>query len=293
MKRTRQERIRLGIMLLVMSLFFSAVVVRLAHLQIFQHDRYSSIVQRQSGGTVGIPAERGAIYDRRGQIVAKNVIASSLYAYPTSSRQVTRIGQYLDRFYGFRSGTSVKKFSLKPRRFSWIERMLDDRLAAQLDREAPAGLYLREESRRSYPFGAVGRQILGFTDIDNVGRSGLELTFDEILAGDSGIADIRRDGLRNTYRVKEAALIQPNPGHSLVLTMDWKLQDIVEDELRRAVDTFNAQHATAAFIDCASGDVLAMAHYDPEEENPELPTKSRVVTDWFEPGSSFKAFVAA
>ncbi|MCB2229726.1 PASTA domain-containing protein [bacterium] len=293
MKRTRSQRIRLGVLLILMGLFFAAVTARLTHLQIFQNERYSRIVERQSGGTIGIPAPRGVIYDRRGQVVAKNEIASSLYAYPTSQSQINRIGAYLDRLFDYKKGTAAKKFSLRVRRFSWIDRMLDDDLAAKIDREAPEGLYLREESRRSYPFGAVGRQILGFTDIDNKGRSGLELSFEETLAGDSGIADIRRDGTGNTYRVHESALIQPKPGRSLVLTMDWRLQDIVEDELRNAVDEFNAQHGTAAFIDCATGDVLAMAHYDPQEKFPERPMKLRTVTDWFEPGSSFKAFVAA
>jgi cell division protein FtsI (penicillin-binding protein 3) len=292
-KRTRSERIRLGVLLILMAVFFTAIATRLTHLQVFQHSRYSQIVERQSGGTVGIPAPRGLIYDRRGQVVAKNEIASSLYAYPTSNAQINKVGAYLDKLYGYKKGTSAKKFSLRLRRFSWIDRMLDDRLAARIDGEAPEGLYLREESRRSYPFGIVGRQVLGFTDIDNIGRSGLELSFEQTLAGDSGIADIRRDGTGNTYRVHEAALIQPKPGQSLVLTMDWRLQDIVEDELQNAVTRYNAQRGTAVFLDCNTGDVLAMAHVDPEETYPDRPTKARAVTDWFEPGSSFKAFVAA
>lgn len=293
MKRTRTERIRLGVLIILMTLFFASVVARLSHLQIFQHDRYSRIVQRQSGGTVGIPAPRGVIYDRRGQVVAKNEIASSLYAYPVSNAQITRVGAYLDKLYGYQQGTSVNKFGLRLRRFSWIERMLDDKLAVRLDREAPEGLYLREESRRSYPYGIVGRQVLGFTNIDNVGQSGLELSFEDILAGDSGIADIRRDGTGATYRVQEAALISPKPGQSLVLTLDWRLQDIIEDELRNAVGEYNALRGAAAFLDCTTGDVLALAHYDPDEKSPERPMKARAVTDWFEPGSSFKAFIAA
>lgn len=293
MQRTRQEKIRLGVMAIGVVLFFGVVVARLVHLQIFEYDHYSRIVDRQSSGTIGIPAERGLIYDRNGQIVAKNVAAQSLYAYPTSERQCRQIADYLDQLYGYSKGTSRKKFTLKPRRFAWIDRMMDDDLAAQVSDNAPEGLTLREETRRSYPFSTVGKQILGFTDIDNFGRSGLELTGDSLLAGDSGIADIRRDGLRNTYRVKESALIKPVPGKSLVLTVDWRLQDIVEHELAAGVEQYHARYAMAAFLDVHTGEILAIAHFDPEETNREKPTKLRAISDWFEPGSSFKTFVAA
>jgi cell division protein FtsI/penicillin-binding protein 2 len=293
MQRTRQEKIRLGVMAIGVVFFFGIVVARLVHLQVFQADRYSRIVKRQSSGTIGIPAERGLIYDRNGQVVAKNVAAQSLYAYPTSDRQCRDIAAYLDKLYGFSKGTSRKKYTLKPRRFTWIDRTMDETLAAAVTENAPEGLTLREETRRSYPFHTVGKQILGFTDIDNIGRSGLELTGDSLMAGDSGIADIRRDGLRNTYRVKESALIKPVAGKSLVLTVDWRLQDIVEQELAAGVEEYHARYAMAAFLDIHTGEILAIAHFDPDETNREKPTKLRAITDWFEPGSSFKAFVAA
>lgn len=293
MKRTRQERIRLGLVAIGVVLFFGVVVARLIHLQIFQAERYSDIVGRQSSGTVGIPAERGLIYDRNGQIVAKNVAALSLYAYPTSDRQVREIATYLERLYGLGKGAALRKYDLKPRRFTWIDRMMAVDLVTQVEKNAPAGLTLREETCRSYPFTTVGKQILGFTDVDNMGRSGLELTGDSLLKGDSGIADIWRDGLRNTYRVQESALIKPVAGKSLVLTVDWRLQDIVEHELKLGVEAYNAKSAMAAFLDVQTGEILAIAHYDPLETNREKPTKLRAISDWFEPGSSFKAIVAA
>ena len=293
MKRTRQERLRLAVMAIVVVLFFSLAVARLVHLQVVNGERYREIVERQSRGTVGIPGERGLIYDRNGEVVAKNISEKSLYAYPLYDNQVAEVARYLDRFYGYRAGTSAKKYRLGLRRFSWIDRKMDDELVRRVSEDAPAGLTLREETSRSYPYGTVGKQILGFTDIDNFGRSGLELTGDSLLAGDSGIADIRRDGLGRTYGVEESALIKPSPGRSLVLTIDWRLQDIVENELQLAVEKYNAKRAMAAFLDCHTGEILAIAHFDPEETNRDKPAKLRAISDWFEPGSSFKAFVAA
>jgi cell division protein FtsI (penicillin-binding protein 3) len=134
---------------------------------------------------------------------------------------------------------------------------------------------------------------VGFADIDNQGQSGLELANDSLLSGANGWADIRRDGLRNTFRVREQALVQPSPGESLVLTVDFRLQEIVEEELAAAVEKHNAKSAIAAFVDCNNGEILALAHYDPDEQNRSRPFKLRAVTDQFEPGSSYKVFTAA
>jgi cell division protein FtsI/penicillin-binding protein 2 len=293
MTRTRQENIRLRVIFALVIFFFLVAVARLAHLQLYLGDKYASIVEKQSTGTITIPAERGMVYDRYGELVAKNVIVSSLYAYPNDLAEVDSVANYLERTMSLRKGEAVEKFRLEPRRFRWIKRRLEDVEAKQIAADNPTGLHLREDSHRAYPLGMVGKQILGFTDIDNVGQSGFELAYDSMLTGKEGYADIRRDGLRNTYRVEEAALLKPTSGKSVVLTVDWRLQDIVESELAHAVDSFNAKQGMAVFIDTRNGDILAMAHYDPLEKDPEKPTKLRAISDQYEPGSVFKIFTAA
>lgn len=293
MKRTRLERIRLGVIFVLVAGFFSIAAARLVHLQVFQSTRYSAIVVRQSSSTIRIPAERGAIFDRNGQLVAKNVIARSLYAWPRTNQELARIGSYLENLYDLRRGTAVKRYRLRVKQFSWIKRRLPDRLADQIASEAPSGLHLRRESRRTYPFGIVGKQILGFTDIDNQGQSGFELASDSILAGKLGTADVRKDARQKTYRVNETAVVKPRPGRSAILTVDWRLQEIVEAELVRSVKQYQAKSGMAVFLDCNSGDILAAAHFDPKERYPERPAKLRAISDQFEPGSVFKIFTAA
>lgn len=293
MKRTRSERIRLGSLLLAVVLIPALIVGRLVHLQIILNEPYSQIVKRQSSGQVEIPAERGVMYDRNGQLVAGNAVMSSLYAYPGNKSEVAEVAVYLERLFELKSGSARERYSLAVRKFRWIRRRFDESLAARLATDAPRGLYLRKTTRREYPFGSVGKQVVGYTDIDGQGQAGVELVFDSILAGCSGKADIRRDGLRNTYRVNETALLKPIPGRSVVLTLDWTLQEIVESELSSAIEKHGANSGMAAFVDCQSGDVLAIAHYDPDENRPDMPVKLRAVTDRFEPGSVFKAFTAA
>ena len=290
---SRQQGLRLGVVFLFVCVFFGLAVARLVHLQIFKHSEYSKAVKRQSHSKISIPADRGVVYDRSGTIVIDNVVLSSVYAYPANSAELNEVSQYLEKHYDLGAGKARKKYGLEVGRFRWIKRRLPDAQARIIAESAPAGLYLRHESQRSYPFGLIGKQIVGFTDIDNCGRSGVELAYDSLLAGRSGQADVRRDGRQQIFRVNEAAIIKPLPGRSLVLTIDWRLQEILEQEIRAAALEHNAKAAQAVFIDCHTGDILAMAHFDPNEKHPERPTKMRPVTDQFEPGSIFKAITAA
>lgn len=293
MKRTRQERFRLGTLFVLVCAFFIVAAARLGHFQVLLHPRCSRIVEQQSTSRVAIPAERGLIYDRTGTIVADNVTVSSLYAYPVGDEQLGNVCDYLERLFDLKRGTAQKKFRLASHKFRWIKRRLNDELARVIEDNAPGGLYLRKETQRVYPFGLVGKQVLGFTDIDHHGLAGIEFSYDSVLAGREGLADIRRDGLRNTFRVKEAALVKPQPGKSPVLTIDWQLQEIIEQELRQGVEKYHAKSGMAVFLDCNNGDILAAAHFDPEEEHRDKPVKLRAIADQFEPGSVFKAFTAA
>ncbi|MFH1373511.1 MAG: penicillin-binding transpeptidase domain-containing protein [bacterium] len=293
MKRTRQERLRLGTLFVLVCLFFAVVVIRLGHLQIILHPQYSKIVSQQSTSMVSIPAERGRIYDRHGTVIADNVRVSSLYAYPVGQKQLQTVSRYLERFFDLPGRAATGKFGLAPRKFRWIQRCLTDVQADRIEADAPRGLYLRHETQRVYPFDLVGRQVLGFTDIDHHGLAGVELFYDSLLAGQKGLADLRRDGLRNTFRVKETASVKPRPGQSLVLTIDWPLQEIVQQELIKGVQEYDAKAGMAVFMDCHNGDILAIAHYDPDEQNRDKPVKLRAVSDQFEPGSVFKAITVA
>lgn len=293
MKRTRQEQIRLATIFGLIGLFFIIAGARVVQFQVFLEPRYSAIVERQSTGKIPIPAERGVLFDRTGRVIAANVTLRSLYAHPIDRKQLNQVAVYLEDLFGLPKGTAIKKYGLSVNRFRWIKRMISDDKARRVEEDNPPGLALRNERRRSYPMGMVGKQVVGFTDIDNKGQAGFEYSFNAELAGTNGWADFRRDGLQNTFRVNETALVKPVPGKSYVLTIDARLQEIVEEELQRTVEKHNAKSGMAVFLDCENGDLLAAAHFDPEETNRDRPIKLRAIADQFEPGSIFKAFTAA
>ncbi|MBD3257264.1 hypothetical protein GF377_02435, partial [candidate division GN15 bacterium] len=141
MKRTRTESIRLALMLVGMGVFFALAVFRLAQFQLGWSGRYQEVVARQSSGKVAIPAERGMVYDRHGRLVAKNVTRASLYAHPQNHTELRAAAAYVGKLYGMSSASAIERFRLKPGRFCWIDRHMDDHVADRVERDAPVGLY--------------------------------------------------------------------------------------------------------------------------------------------------------
>jgi len=289
--KNNASRVRLFIVLSLVTLVWAVLVVRLAEIQIAHGGEYGKIAARQSTGKCEQQAQRGIIYDRAGREVAINVYRNALYAYPANSREIKRINRYLDKLYGYKSGTSRRKFSLTPSRFSWIDRNLGDQNSVRLRRDSIPGLYLRRELKRDYPFQDVGQQLLGCTDIDGSGISGLEFGHDSVLAGRPGLIDYLRDGQRNTYRIREVPVVRAIPGNSIILTIDWYLQEIVEEELKAAVEKHHALDGTALFVDVQSGEILAAADYTAGGRQDAV--KLRAASNCFEPGSVFKIFTSA
>lgn len=287
------EKARLGFCLVIISLVWCVIVGRLWNIQVVSGKTYAQIAAKQATDKIPLPAERGVIYDRTGKEVAVNVIRHSLWVYPQSDEEKARVGIYLDKLLGYRPGMSIAKHKIQTRRFRWIKRGVSDKLARRVAADTVPGVFIRQERGREYPYGLIGKQILGFTDSDNKGISGLEARYNEVLSGRDGVADIRRDGFRNAYQVIERPLSRPRPGGSLILTIDWMFQEIVEEELMRAVENYNALSGDAVFVDCATGELLAVAHCNPQDNHQQRPTKLPPVTDSFEPGSIYKVITAA
>ena len=285
------KKIRLAIVAALVSLGWLVLAGRLFEIQVVHGSEYGQQAHSQSTGKISVPADRGLLYDRTGREVAINVSCHALYAYPRNKNEVARIHRYLDRLYGWKAGTSRKKFRLHPGRFAWIDRNIAGKRAARVGSDDPSGLFLRQSSRRDYPFGRIGRGILGCTDVDNRGIAGLEFSQDSLLAGRPGLTDYLRDGKRNTYRLRDNPLVAPVPGGSLVLTIDWYLQEIVEEELKEAVKRYGAESGTAVFLSCRTGEILAAADYTIRER--EGTVKLHAVSDCFEPGSVLKVVTAA
>lgn len=288
------SKTRLGLIVCLFILTFVVFLGRLIFVQVVQGAELRDRARRQYEESLVVRAPRGEIFDCRGQKIAANATFQSLFAYPLNATEVKDAYRNLAYIFNCSYDQAARDHSLKPRHFTWIKRHLSDSELVRYRRKDPeGGLFLRDEPTRVYPQGTVGRGILGFVNLDNCGRSGLELTMDEHLAGSDGRALVQKDGLGFEFPIREIPLRPAVSGESMVLTVDWRKQQIVEEELQRAVGQYNARGGMAVFIDPHSGAILAAADFVLDQPDNEHPMKLCAATDIFEPGSVFKLITAA
>ena len=286
------------------ALFFIMIVGRLTQVQFFEASKYQSIARNQYERTVAQPARRGNIYDRNSNVLASNSISVSFAADP---KVVGENGDEIARVFAAAFGKSQSAYAAKLRsmtssgslkRFVYLERHVRPEIAKRIEVQKLTGVVPINEPKRLYHYDAVAGTLLGFTDIDNKGISGIEVEFDEYLRGKDGSVIMQRDGLGRARPSVDYPRIEPRHGHNLVLTIDLTYQAIVEEELKRGVQRYKASAGLAIMLNPKTGEILALANIPGINPN-DLgsydinASRNRVVTDVFEPGSVFKVVTAS
>ena len=285
---------RMGFVILAFSSVFILFFLRLIFVQVIKGHDYREKAQRQYLQSMEIPAVRGDIYDCRGRKVAANMLKKSLFAYPLDQDGLARTYGQLAYILDRPDRAVQSQYPLTPKKFRWIKRGLTlDEIVRFESLHQPEGIFLRDEPARYYPYGTVGRGVLGFVDIDNHGKAGIELVMDDHLAGEAGRAMVQRDGQGREYNIQEVPLKNAVAGGSIILTVDWDKQQIVEKELAAAVEKYHARSGMAVFINPHTGAIIAAADHYPGEDDDEKPMKLDAVCGTFEPGSVFKLITAA
>lgn len=294
-KNIRFERIYIIVILLVA--FWSVLEYRLYHLQISNHDYYKARSDKQVEREVPLKADRGSIFDRNGERLATNLERFNIGIRPDSVVNKEQLAKTFSSLFGRPKKYYMKKLN-SGRKFTNLAFKVTENKLAELQKQQSLPFTVDASGRRFYPFGKYGSQILGFADVDDRGVSGLELMYDDILSGKDGQtvlqADVRR---RLSYRA-DSKIVAPQPGGNLILTLDKNYQTIVEDELAKGVEKHNANYGIAVLMQPKTGQILAMASYPGFDANKPGASstanrRNRAVTDVFEPGSTFKVFVAA
>jgi cell division protein FtsI (penicillin-binding protein 3) len=295
-------RLRLMLLTLGVSLWALLIVGRLLHLQLFGQKDFQRQAAVQSQQTMTLHPRRGPILDRHRQPLALSVQHESIYAVPQDVVDPRRTTAELARTLGL--GEAARKdllASLQSRKaFVWVKRKAD--LAAsravrdlQLD-----GIGFQPESRRYYPNRELASQVLGFVNVDNVGGSGIEYAFDEVIRGREAKVIVRRDAKRRPVGQVDPLGHADKPsteGHTVVLTLDETIQHATETELERAVASTSATAGIAVVLDPQTGEILALANWP--TFNPNMPITcgecwtNRAVSFAYEPGSMFKVITAA
>ncbi|NUN04618.1 MAG: cell division protein [Bdellovibrio sp.] len=289
---------RIVVIFVGILVLWSMLVLRAAYLQFLPNDRLNALQNRQFQTKVTLQARRGAIVDRNGRDLAMSTAAYSLYADPkiienkrVAARKLAKaLNMSVDAVYG--------KIKDGNRRFVWIQRMLEQNKADEIKAWDIRGLSFVEEWRRVYPNETLLAQTLGFLGSEGQGLEGLELGFNQALAGNQKKVSVKRDA-RGRPLIHDGLLFTENPeGDELRLTVDSELQYRLESELVNAVETFEADHAVGVILDAKTSAVLALASAPSFDVNkPGKATaeyrRNKIVTDAFEPGSTMKTFVIA
>jgi cell division protein FtsI (penicillin-binding protein 3) len=288
------RRIRLLLALLV--LLFALLLGRAAWLQGVRAESLGRLAAKQHRETLRLPAARGTIFDRNGDVLAIGEQATTVYADPHQVRNPRAVAAAAAQALGVNGDRLYDELSTRRGSFLYVARKADPAKAAELEKRGLPGVFFYPEERRTYPQGSVASHVLGYAGVDNNGLAGLELQFDKTLAGKSGSETIVRDPFG---RVIDVVAERPErQGRDVFLTLDHTIQANAEQVLRQTVWRWHAKSGTAIVLDPKTGAVLAMAVAPGFDANrfgqmPPSVTRNRAVTDVYEPGSTYKLITVA
>ncbi|NND90373.1 MAG: penicillin-binding protein 2 [Granulosicoccus sp.] len=291
---------RRGFVLLVFACLAMTLILRAVYVQVINDDFYRNEGQRRQIRTVEIPASRGDLLDRHGDPLAISAPIPSLFGNPVelldqpeSIRAVAALlGVDEDKLIG-----RIESAAERGRIFIYVKRHVEPEIVDQVLALGVRGLDKMSEYRRYYPSGGAASHIIGFTGIDDNGREGLEMAYNEWLSGESGQRRIIKD--RNGREIAGMKVLKPAvPGKDLRLSIDRQLQYFANRALQEAVAENDAESGSVVVMDVRTGEVLAMVNYPTYNPNDMADRsggrqRNRSLTDVFEPGSTMKPFTIA
>lgn len=289
---------RLYALKIVLFLAFIGITVRLVQIQIVDSPQYRGIAQRQYETKVVLPAARGCIYDRNGNVLASNTVYVSFAANPkVVDKEASLVADKFSEVFGKPKKHYLDKLQTS-KRFVWLERQVQPELANQLQGKGLRGIAAFNEPKRLYHYQGIGEPLIGFTDIDNVGLSGAELQYEKQLRGVDGCVVMQRDGYGRAHPSMDYLRVEPTNGSHIFLTIDLVYQSIAEDKLKGGIGRNRADGGLVVMMNPRTGEILALAQSsgaDPRSsaDRPPDKRKLRAVTDMFEPGSVFKIVTVA
>lgn len=282
----------------MLGLAFLALAGRAAYVQLIGNDFFLDQGNARFARTLELPANRGRILDRNGTILATSVEAQSVWAIPEDVDLEDPQLPAVARVLGMPFADLKRRLEVnKKKSFMWVQRQVDTPVALKVKELGVKGIHLRKEYKRQYPEGEAAAHVVGFTNVEDLGLEGVELTFQQQLSGQSGSRRVIKDRLgRVVEDVRD--VIPPVDGQDVQLSIDSKVQFFAYEKLRAAVQQHKAQAGSAVVLDALTGEVLALANYPSYNPNDRRnltgeQLRNRALTDSFEPGSTLKPFVTA
>ncbi|GLO13172.1 peptidoglycan glycosyltransferase [Pseudomonas putida] len=284
---------RFRVVIGLLAIMVGAICWRIIDLQVVDRDFLKGQGDARSLRHIPIPAHRGLITDRNGEPLAVSTPVTTLWANPKEMQASKDRWPQLAAALGQNPQQLVERLTAQAsKEFIYLVRGLTPEQGQHvLDLKVP-GVYGLEEFRRFYPAGDVTAHMVGFTDLDDHGREGVELAYDEWLAGVPGKRQVIKD--RRGRLIKDIQVTKnAKAGKTLALSIDLRLQYLATRELRNAIAEQDAKAGSLVIMDVKTGEVLAMVNqptYNPNNRRSMFPAamRNRAIIDVFEPGSTVK-----
>lgn len=283
---------------LLFLLLFVGLVSRAFQLQILSAKYLQTLARKQHTKILLLQPERGVIFDRNGEKLAASLMAGSIFADPSKIADPGETADRISAILRIDKAATLKKFSTA-KSFCWLARKVEPELASAVEGVNIPGIYVVKEPKRFYPNGTLAGHILGFVGLDDTGLEGLESGYDEHLKGTPKKLIWSQDAKKKRLnsRIEDSVVGQSDSGN-LILTIDSRIQHLAETQLGEAVRSKGAKGGVAIIMDPRTGEILAMANemgFDPNSFSTYKAGtgKNRAITDCYDPGSTFKPFLAA
>ncbi len=285
--------------LLLLALFsgFAVLAGRAVYLQGLHNDFLQAKGESRYGRVIEISANRGRITDRNGEMLAVSTPVKSIWAIPDEVQLTQAQLDKLAALLEMPPKEISKRLGDSSRDFVFIKRQVSPEIADRVTEMHLRGLFQNREYRRYYPGGEVMAHMLGFTGAEDAGQEGIELAFQNHLAGKPGSRRVIRDRMGQIVEDVES-IRAAQEGKDLALALDARIQSLAFSQLKNAILQHRAKAGGIVVLDVASGEVLALANYPTYNPNNRArlsgeQLRNRAVTDTFEPGSTLKPFTVA
>ncbi len=294
---------RMFLLLGLILLLPAGILVQMLRINIVEGDGFRELWSSQAIDYVSIPAQRGHIYDVNGSVLATNTVIyrAALDPHSLNNREadITKIAETLSRHTTRSAQFYRNRIQNAPPRSKYVvlERQIPVQAYEDLSELNIHGLILEEEYRRNYNFESLAAHVIGFMNHNMDGMAGLEAQYNDILRGNDGVQQVRKDRFNQIFAYVGAPRKLPEQGYSLHTTINAQIQAIVEEELEEGIDRHRAKQGTVIVMAPRSGAIKAMANFP--TFNPNSPAtiqnenrRNFAVSDMIEPGSTFKITTA-
>ncbi len=313
---------------------FIPVSLRLYYLMIYRYDSYSQLALRNQTRTTAVTADRGTIYDRNMNILAMSVSVENIYLDPHELKQskadISAISEKLAALLNLDADKIAEKAKDLTKRYQLVAARVEEEIASQIrayiNENGISGIHLEPNSQRSYPYGTLASQVIGFTNASNTGSEGIEAAYNSYLEGSAGKVITTKGNNEMDMPYSYEKYVQSQRGNDVILTLDATVQACLEKQMQTAIDRYDVQNGAFGIVmNVKTGEILAMATlggYDPNQyleiadpdtaqeleqlklEGNEVYLKAlqdarlkqwrnRCISDGYEPGSTFKVLTMA